>query len=382
MCTSDQTKKNVSEKAPQKCQLYSPFAFGAVAVALLAVSLTSAVPLGGGLSFWSKLLPQIWNLSESVNIPDFERPHTSNHTANLVPLPTVISGKDPNWREYLASSIHTSPVVVRGLMYSEAARFGNVSTMNFETFKEIYGDYEVSAFTHMTKDKSAIKMKYSDYHKRMTEGEELYARAVPDLGFLTQNVDLEWLASLLGKSWSLWLTLISAMGGSTGGNLPLSFIGSEKVSSQAHSDIGTSIFLMVQGRKRWLFWSPTETPYMYPYGQQCNVAYNAGVNVFKPDFEMYPEFQKASGYEVTLQPGDVLFFPSMWWHAVQNLDRITIGTDVPMIDILGSWQRNSIFTACSLLNPRLMMNMVNAAWKGLSMREIFFQGYVVDDDKK
>eukprot|EP00656_Telonema_subtile_P017691 TRINITY_DN19533_c0_g1_i3.p1 TRINITY_DN19533_c0_g1~~TRINITY_DN19533_c0_g1_i3.p1 ORF type:complete len:173 (-),score=26.30 TRINITY_DN19533_c0_g1_i3:34-552(-) len=172
------------------------------------------------------------------------------------------------------------------------------------------------------------------------------------------------------------------MGGSTGGNLPLSFIGSEKVSSQAHSDIGTSIFLMVQGRKRWLFWSPTETPYMYPYGQQCNVAYNAGVNVFKPDFEMYPEFQKASGYEVTLQPGDVLFFPSMWWHAVQNLDRITIGTDVPMIDILGSWQRNSIFTACSLLNPRLMMNMVNAAWKGLSMREIFFQGYVVDDDKK
>ena len=45
---------------------------------------------------------------------------------------------------------------------------------------------------------------------------------------------------------------------------------------QAHCDIGTSIFLMVQGRKRWVLYPPSQSQYMYPYGQYRNVAYNAG----------------------------------------------------------------------------------------------------------
>merc|ERR1712146_451296 len=102
------------------------------------------------------------------------------------------------------------------------------------------------------------------------------------------------------------------------------FVGSNHVWSQAHCDIGSSTFIMVEGRKRWLLFPPSESQYMYPYGQRRNVAFNAGLNVFAPDLESQPEFAKARGFEAVLEPGDVLFFPSFWWHAIQNLDEKTV----------------------------------------------------------
>jgi hypothetical protein len=359
---------------------------------VLLAALTMSVPLGldgasSGLVFWANLVPQLMSLTRSTNEPDHLKSALAfNITkgAHLSPLTNILSVDDPDWQKTLLERISDAPVVVRGMIQGESKHFGNVSTLEYSQLRSqvFQDDHVVSAFTHMTKDKSAHQMPFSEYDDRMRSGEKLYARAVPDPGYFTENMDLYWLAGLIGKKWSLWLTLLTASGGSTGGNLPLTFIGSHHVSSQAHCDIGTSIFVMIQGRKRWQFFPPSETALMYPYGQQSNVAYNAGVNVFKPNAEKYPEFTRAKGFEVVIEPGDVLFFPSMWWHAVQNLDEITIGTDVPMIDILGSWRRNSLFTICTLFNPKLLVNYAFAAWNGLSLREMYFQGYLVDQKKK
>eukprot|EP00658_Telonema_sp_P-2_P078997 TRINITY_DN753_c0_g1_i2.p1 TRINITY_DN753_c0_g1~~TRINITY_DN753_c0_g1_i2.p1 ORF type:complete len:380 (+),score=83.99 TRINITY_DN753_c0_g1_i2:141-1280(+) len=369
--------------------LYSP-AWASVGVAIcLVFALTCNIPLreglGTGVSFWSKLLPQLMSLTPQLNEPDHDRLRPSGNITPAVvsPLRTIVSASDPNWREVVASTIENEPVVVRGLMRgADAGKFGNASHITFDQLTELYGEFEIAVFTHMTKDKSAIKMPFSEYARRMADGEEVYARAIPDLGFFTKNIDLHWLASLISKQMPLWFTLQTAKGGSTGGYLPLSFYGNDKVNSQAHCDIGTSIFLMLQGRKRWLFWPPSETAYMYPYAQQGNVAFNAGVNVFKPDTASYPEFAKARGFEVVLEPGDVMFFPSMWWHAIQNLDPVTVGSDIPMIDPIGSWRRNSLFTACSLLNPMLVVNAVKAMYQGMSARELYFKGYLVDEEQQ
>jgi len=60
---------------------------------------------------------------------------------------------------------------------------------------------------------------------------------------------------------------------------------------------------MLHGRKRWVFFRPTQTRWMYPYGQYRNVAYNAGLDVFAPNLTEVPLFANARGYEVVLQPG-------------------------------------------------------------------------------
>jgi len=41
------------------------------------------------------------------------------------------------------------------------------------------------------------------------------------------------------------------------------------------------------------------------------------INVDNPDLEKYPLFEKATVYEVILEPGDILFIPSLWFHNVR-----------------------------------------------------------------
>jgi len=87
----------------------------------------------------------------------------------------------------------------------------------------------------------------------------------------------------------------------------------------------------------------------------------------------------AKGYEVILNPGDVLFFPSFWWHAVQNLD-ITVGMDIAIIDPVGGFQRNSLLDISTILNPIAAFNMVKSLLltPNLGAKLIYFKGYFED----
>merc|ERR1719171_3281927 len=95
-----------------------------------------------------------------------------------------------------------------------------------------------------------------------------------------------------------------------------------------------------------------------------NSAYNTAVDVHHPDLAAFPEFKKAEGFEVTLEPGDLLFFPSMWWHAVENLEPMSIGLDLSIIDIVGALWRNPLFTMASLGNPKLTMATIKGWLNG------------------
>lgn len=64
---------------------------------------------------------------------------------------------------------------------------------------------------------------------------------------------------------------------------------------------------MISGRKRWfLSW---EKPFFDP-------------NETTLHWAMYRRYQFAQPflYECTLYPGDIIFFPNLWWHATLNLD--------------------------------------------------------------
>jgi hypothetical protein len=42
------------------------------------------------------------------------------------------------------------------------------------------------------------------------------------------------------------------------------------------------------------------------------------VNFFKPDYEKFPLFRNVIGkMKVTLNEGDILFIPILWWHHVR-----------------------------------------------------------------
>jgi histone arginine demethylase JMJD6 len=69
------------------------------------------------------------------------------------------------------------------------------------------------------------------------------------------------------------------------------------------------------GEKRWHLCGPSEDSFMYKAGD---------VDAFSPDYGRFPLFREASCLQVTVSPGDVIYYPKDWWHQTQNLVSPTI----------------------------------------------------------
>jgi len=63
----------------------------------------------------------------------------------------------------------------------------------------------------------------------------------------------------------------------------------------------------------------TKRVVLYPPDQRRSL-YNGRVDVDNPDLTKFPDFKNAKGrMEVILEPGDIAFVPSRWWHQVSYL---------------------------------------------------------------
>lgn len=90
-------------------------------------------------------------------------------------------------------------------------------------------------------------------------------------------------------------------------------IGEEDSGMFFHADgFSTSTFVFqFVGRKRWTLCRP-QHEYMYSAGD---------VDTFSPDLERYPLFKNADCADLTVHPGEVMYYPSHYWHQTLNLDR-------------------------------------------------------------
>jgi histone arginine demethylase JMJD6 len=81
---------------------------------------------------------------------------------------------------------------------------------------------------------------------------------------------------------------------------------------------GTHAFLMqVYGRKQFTVYPPEQEPYLYPSPEKQNSSMVNSVDT--PDLERFPLFAKAVPTTFVLEPGELLFVPSHWWHTTTML---------------------------------------------------------------
>ncbi|WP_317106222.1 cupin-like domain-containing protein [Chroococcidiopsis sp. SAG 2025] len=97
------------------------------------------------------------------------------------------------------------------------------------------------------------------------------------------------------------------------------FIGSKDTSIGLHEDpVSQSAWLaLISGRKRIFLFTP----------DQKHLLYDGKVDTFNPDLEKFPLYARTTPVEVILEPQEILYIPSNWWHHVKNLeDSIALGS--------------------------------------------------------
>lgn len=113
------------------------------------------------------------------------------------------------------------------------------------------------------------------------------------------------------------------------GNEPLAsiWIGNRSLAS-AHYDAPNNMACCAVGPRRYTLFPPDQIYNLYPGpldptpgGQAVSM-----VNFAAPDFEKYPRFREAieAAQVACLEPGDALFYPSMWWHQVEALSPFNV----------------------------------------------------------
>lgn len=104
------------------------------------------------------------------------------------------------------------------------------------------------------------------------------------------------------------------------------FVGREGTSTPFHAASNWNWFFNLEGRKAWEIVDPRHGFLLYP-AAFAGVPAAMALCGFADDYDQafFPAFKWCPIYRVTLEPGDVLFNPPWWWHAIRNISPTTVG---------------------------------------------------------
>ena len=107
-----------------------------------------------------------------------------------------------------------------------------------------------------------------------------------------------------------------------------------------HQDRGciNAFVAQIVGHKELILLPPQEQPFLYQ-----DQTGKPQVDIWQPDFTAYPLLRQARVAQYTLEPGDMIYIPANWWHAVRNT---TLSMAVTFNSInRGNWADFSRFIA-------------------------------------
>ncbi|KQM86330.1 cupin [Sphingomonas sp. Leaf23] len=105
------------------------------------------------------------------------------------------------------------------------------------------------------------------------------------------------------------------------------WIGNRTIAA-THYDLSNNLAVCLVGQRRFTLFPPDQVANLYPGpleptpgGQVVSM-----VDLRAPDLDRYPRFADALGQAqvADLTQGDVLFYPALWWHNVEALDRFNV----------------------------------------------------------
>jgi hypothetical protein len=94
--------------------------------------------------------------------------------------------------------------------------------------------------------------------------------------------------------------------------------------SPCHHDPSNNLLCQVVGSKLVRLFDPKHTPSLYPHSKTDRMRWNSSSvrpGVRNADLAAFPLMRDVPFFECVLAPGEMLFIPPRWWHAVDSITR-------------------------------------------------------------
>jgi hypothetical protein len=96
--------------------------------------------------------------------------------------------------------------------------------------------------------------------------------------------------------------------------------GMKGVIAENHFDQSRNSIVVLGGERRYILAHPDQCPNLLLYPKEHPSARHSMVDWSQPDLETFPDFAKARANEVVLQPGDIIYLPTNWFHYIISLE--------------------------------------------------------------
>jgi hypothetical protein len=243
------------------------------------------------------------------------------------------------------------PIVYRGI----ANDWPSAKKWSFDFFADKFGDQDVTLIntTGLVKDSDEAMdvVKMRDYIDRMRSGSKDYlkfSRIVDEQSTLREDFDYEWLKKFRPSS---------AMN-----DLFYFFMGGKSTVTPIHNGFAITIFVQIEGQKKWVFYPTGSRLFLGVRPRRLNYFYS-GVDPYKYDDPQYPLIKLAERHEVTLNPGDVLYFPPLVWHQVENVTD-SIGVAYKFASIPPAFTSSKMLAACFFMATKPWLIETMLPWRG------------------
>jgi len=95
-----------------------------------------------------------------------------------------------------------------------------------------------------------------------------------------------------------------------------------------HYDVFDNLAAVVAGHRKFTLFPPEQINNLYPgplLSAPAGVPISM-VDIREPDLVQFPNFPLALevAQEAVLEPGDAIYIPALWWHAVESLDKVNV----------------------------------------------------------